>query len=232
MRRTPTADRKPLPANPADYAFLSVRFAETTRMTGFTVRDLAVPVNHPLRNAINKGIVKGLRVYTAGRSIATTGGHADPTNGFRRDPMGDPVPKMVWRMDRMNAAKAVRQRYKEGSDLIKITLPVVCWAWRKASSNPQFTEEEIKAIVETAHDYGFRVAVHMAPRGMKAGHSLPAWTPSSTARMDDEAIAGLNNTVPGMYLRWPGAAVADSAKKPGFYPELVTPKALEIGPED
>src|SRR5687768_14785950 len=80
--------------NPADYGFQSVKFAEVTLLTGFTtVRDLGGSgVNISLRNAINKGLIKGPRVYTAGKSIATTGGHADPTNGYRKDLMGNPGP--------------------------------------------------------------------------------------------------------------------------------------------
>ena len=60
-------------SNPADYAFQSVKYAEVTLMAGFTtVRDLGGSgVNISLRNAINKGIIKGPRVYTAGKSIAT-----------------------------------------------------------------------------------------------------------------------------------------------------------------
>src|SRR3989337_1805268 len=73
--------------NPADYAFQSVVFAERTLMIGFTtVRDLGGSgVNISLRNAINKKLIKGPRVVTAGKSIATTGGHADPTNGYRKN---------------------------------------------------------------------------------------------------------------------------------------------------
>ena len=81
--------------NPADIAFESIRYANVTLMSGFTtVRDLGgTGVNVSLRNAINKGWITGPRIYTAGKSIATTGGHADPTNGYRKDLMGDPGPK-------------------------------------------------------------------------------------------------------------------------------------------
>jgi imidazolonepropionase-like amidohydrolase len=80
--------------NPADYAFQSVVFSERTLMAGFTtVRDVGGSgVNISLRNAINKGLIKGPRVFTAGKAIATTGGHADPTNSYRKDLMGDPGP--------------------------------------------------------------------------------------------------------------------------------------------
>lgn len=221
--------------NPADYAFMSVRFSEVTLMTGFTsVRDLGgTGVNISLRNAINKGIIKGPRVYTAGRSIATTGGHADPTNGFRRDLMGDPGPEDGVANGPDECRKAVRQRYKEGSDLIKLTATGGVLSVAKSSSNPQFTDEELKAIVETAHDYGYKVAVHAhGAEGMKRAIRAGVNSIEHGTYMDDEAIALFKQ-----YGTWyvptltAGAAVADSAKKPGYYPDLVTPKALEIGPK-
>src|SRR4029450_9386836 len=108
--------------NPADYAFQSVVFSERTLMAGFTtVRDLGgTGVNISLRNAINKGLIKGPRILTAGKSIATPGGHADPSNGYRKGLMDDPGPEAGVVNGPDKCRKAVRQRYKEGSDLIKI----------------------------------------------------------------------------------------------------------------
>ena len=220
--------------NPADYAFQSVKFADITLMTGFTtVRDLGgTGVNISLRNAISKGWIRGPRVYTAGRSIATTGGHADPTNGYRRDLMGNPGPAEAVVNGPDQCMQAVRQRYKEGSDLIKITATGGVLSVAKSSSNPQFTDEELKAIVATAKDYGFKVAVHAhGAEGMKRAIRAGVNSIEHGTNMDDEAIALFKQ-----YGTWyvptltAGAAVADSAKKPGYYPELVTPKALEIGP--
>ncbi|MEL4428068.1 amidohydrolase family protein, partial [Shewanella indica] len=86
---------------------------------GFTaVRDLGGRgVNISLRNAINNNLTKGPRIYTAGKAIASTGGHADPTNNYRKEIMGDPGPKEGVVNGPEDAAKAVRQRYKDGSDL-------------------------------------------------------------------------------------------------------------------
>ncbi len=221
--------------NPADYAYLSVKFSEITLMTGFTtVRDLGgTGVNISLRNAINKGIIKGPRVYTAGKSIATTGGHADPTNGYRKDLMEDPGPAEGVANGPDECRQAVRQRYKDGSDLIKITATGGVLSVAKSSSNPQFTEAEVKAIVETAKDYGFKVAVHAhGAEGMKRAIRAGVNSIEHGTLMDDEAIALFKQ-----YGTWyvptltAGAAVADSAKIPGYYPALVTPKALEIGPQ-
>ena len=221
--------------NPADYAFQSVVFAERTLMIGFTtVRDLGGSgVNISLRNAINKRLIKGPRVITAGKSIATTGGHADPTNGYRKDLMGDPGPGAGVINGDADARHAVRQRYKDGSDLIKITASGGVLSVAKSGENPQFTEEEIRAIVITAKDYGFKVAAHChgaeaMKRAIRAGvNSIEHGT-----LMDDEVIKLMKEYgtyyVPTITA---GKAVGDSAKKPGYYPDLVTPKALAIGPK-
>ena len=92
-------------------------------MAGFTtVRDLGGSgVNVSLRNAINMGHVVGPRIYTCEKAIGTTGGHADPTNGRKKELMGDPGPAEGVINSPSDARKAVRQRYKNGADLIKIT---------------------------------------------------------------------------------------------------------------
>lgn len=232
---SPTRYMETFTYNPADYAFQSVVYAERTLMTGFTtVRDLGgTGVNISLRNAINKKLIKGPRIFTAGKSIATTGGHADPTNGFRNDLMGDPGPAAGVANGPDECRKAVRQRYKDGADLIKITASGGVLSVAKSGENPQFTEEEIKAIVETAHDYGYKVAAHChgaeaMKRAVRAGvNSIEHGT-----MMDDEVMQLMKQH--GTYFVptiTAGKAVGDSAKKPGYYPALVTPKALAIGPK-
>ena len=219
--------------NPSDIAFNSVPIAERTLMAGFTtVRDLGGSgVNISLRNAINKGQVKGPRIFTAGKSIGTTGGHADPTNGYRKDLMGDPGPDAGVINSEEDGKKAVRQRYKDGSDLIKITATGGVLSMAKSGQNPQFTEEEIKAIVETAKDYGFTVAAHAhGAEGMKRAIRAGVNSIEHGTLMDDETIELFKK-----YGTWyvptitAGESVADSAKKPGYYPEVVAAKARVIG---
>lgn len=219
--------------NEADVAFNSVRFAEVTLMTGFTtVRDLGGSgVNIALRNAIAMGIITGPRVITAGKSIATTGGHADPTNGYRKSLMGDPGPDAGVANGADECRKAVRQRYKDGADMIKITASGGVLSVAKSGENPQFTEEELKAIIETAKDYGFKVAAHChgaeaMKRAVRAGvNSIEHGT-----MMDDETMTLMKQHgtyyVPTITA---GKSVADSAKKPGYYPAIITPKAIAIG---
>ena len=141
-------------AEESEIAFSSLKFAKRTLMAGFTtVRDLGGSgVNISLRNAINKGEVIGPRIFTAGKAIGTTGGHADPTNGWKKSIAGDPGPQdgVINGVD--DARKAVRERYKNGADVIKITATGGVMSIAKNGQNPQFTVEEIKAICEKAND--------------------------------------------------------------------------------
>lgn len=221
--------------NPADYAFQSVVFAEKTLMIGFTtVRDLGGSgVNISLRNAINKGLINGPRVYTAGKSIATTGGHADPTNGYRKNLMGDPGPEAGVANGADECMKAVRQRYKEGSDLIKITASGGVLSVAKSGENPQFTEAEVKAIVETAKDYGFKIAAHCHGKEAMIRAIKNGVSSIEHGTYMDEDVFPLMKQYGTYYVPTivAGKSVGDSAKKPGYYPDLVTPKALAIGPK-
>lgn len=221
--------------NPPDIAYSSVRFAYTTLLSGFTtVRDLGgTGVNISLRNAIAKGEIIGPRIFTAGKSLATTGGHADPTNGYRKDLMGDPGPDQAVVNGVSDAYKAVRQRYKEGSDLIKITATGGVLSQAKDGANAQFTEEEIRAIVAAARDYGFKVAADAhGPEGMKRAIRAGVNSIEHGTFMDDEGITLMKQhgtwLVPTIIA---GKSTADSAKQPGYFSELVTPKALATGPK-
>jgi imidazolonepropionase-like amidohydrolase len=232
---SPGAYLEPFTLNDADVSFNSVNFAKVTLMAGFTtVRDLGGSgVNIALRNAINKGKIAGPRIFTAGKSLATTGGHADPTNGFNRELMGDPGPKEGVVNGPEDAKKAVRQRYKNGADLIKITATGGVLSVAKSSSNPQFSIEEIKAITETAKDYGFHVAAHAhgdegMQRAVKGGvKTIEHGTLMSEQTMDlmKEYDTYLVPTITA------GKEVSEKAKITGYYPEIIVPKALEIGPK-
>jgi imidazolonepropionase-like amidohydrolase len=220
--------------NDEDYALKAVKYSERTLMAGFTtVRDLGGIVAVSLRNAINAGDIKGPRILAAGRSIATTGGHADPTNGYSRAIIGDPEAKDGVVNSPEEARKAVRQRYKESSDVIKITATGGVLSNAKDGAGAQFTEDEIKAVVSTAKDYGYRVAAHAhGAEGMKRAIRAGVSSIEHGTFMDDEVMALMkeNGTyyVPTITA---GKSVADSAKIPGYYPPLVVPKAIATGPK-
>ncbi len=220
--------------NDAEIAFNSTVFAKKTLMAGFTtVRDLGGRgVNIALRNAINQNLVVGPRIFTAGKSIATTGGHADPTNGYRKDLMGNPGPDKGVINSPEEARQAVRQRYKEGSDFIKITATGGVLSIAKDGSGPQFTDAEIKAIIETAKDYGMHVAAHAhGAEGMKRAVLAGITTIEHGTKMTEEVMDLMKQKgtyyVPTITA---GKFVAEQAKVPGYYHPLVVPKALEVGP--
>jgi imidazolonepropionase-like amidohydrolase len=221
--------------NEADIAFRSTVFAKKTLLAGFTtVRDLGGSgVNIALRNAIAQGLVVGPRVITAGKSIATTGGHADPTNSYRKDLMGDPGPKEGVINSPEEARQAVRQRYKDGSDMIKITATGGVLSLAKDGSGPQFTDEELKAIIETAKDYGMHTAAHAhGPEGMKRAVRAGITTIEHGTLMTEEVMELMKQKgtfyVPTLSA---GKFVAEQAKVQGYYHPLVVPKALAIGPQ-
>ena len=231
----PQAYLKRYTDNEADLAFDSVRFAEKTLLAGFTtVRDLGGSgVNIALKKAIAKGKVPGPRIFTAGKALATTGGHADPTNGSRKDLMGDPGPKDGVVNSVEDARKAVRQRYKNGADVIKITATGGVLSVAKSGQNPQFTIEEIKAICETAKDYGFHVAAHAhGDEGMRRAiiggvKTIEHGTLMSEATMElmKKHNAYLVPTITA------GKEVTEKAKVEGYFPAIIVPKALDIGPK-
>jgi imidazolonepropionase-like amidohydrolase len=221
--------------NEADIAFRSALYAKRTLMAGFTtVRDLGgTGVNTALRNAINQGLTEGPRIFSAGKSIATTGGHADPTNGYRKDLMGDPGPTEGVVNSPEEAREAVRQRYKDGADLIKITATGGVLSIAKDGSGPQFTDAELKAIVETAKDYGMHTAAHAhGPEGMKRA-VLAGITTIEHGTLMTEEIMELMKEKGTFYVPTitAGRFVGEQAKVPGYYHPLVVPKAAAIGPQ-
>ncbi|MBC8028095.1 MAG: amidohydrolase family protein [Steroidobacteraceae bacterium] len=222
--------------NEADVAIDAVVYAKRTLLAGFTtVRDLGDEYRETisLRNAISAHKVPGPRIIAAGKAIGTTGGHADPTNGWARKFPANPGPDQGVVNSVDDARKAVRQRYKEGSDTIKITATGGVLSIAKNGSNPQFTEEEIRAIVTTGRDYGFKVAAHAhGAEGMKRAVRGGVDTIEHGTFMDDETIKLMKERgtfyVPTISAgRW----VAEKAKDPDFFPPVVRPKAQAVGPQ-
>ncbi|MDO1502505.1 amidohydrolase family protein [Winogradskyella maritima] len=221
--------------NEADMAFRSVKYAEITLMSGFTtVRDLGGSgINVALKKATARGDVVGPRIFTAEKALATTGGHADPTNGSKATLMGDPGPKEGVVNGVEDAKKAVRQRYKNGADCIKITATGGVLSVAKNGQNPQFTIEEIKAITETAKDYGFHVAAHAhGDEGIQRAILGGVKTIEHGTLMSAETMELMKKydvyLVPTISA---GKFVSDKAKIDGYYPEVIVPKALNIGPK-
>jgi imidazolonepropionase-like amidohydrolase len=221
--------------NNADYAVRSTVYARRTLLAGFTtVRNLGDKANESvaLRNAINAGVLPGPRIFTAGLAMGSTGGHADPTDGYRDDLAGDPgvTSGIINGVD--DAVKAVRLHYKEGDDLIKIMPSGGVLDESASGDNAQLTLDEIRAVVSTAHDYGLTVAAH--------AHGAEA--------IRRAVIGGVDSIEHGTFMdaadmklmvehgTWyvptiiAGDFVARQAKVPGYYPAQVAAKAAAIGP--
>lgn len=215
----------------------STAYARRTLHAGFTtVRDLGGETTLALRDAIDQGWIEGPRILAAGKSIATTGGHADPTNGLNdrfAHALGEPGPAEGVVNSPDQARRAVRQRYKDGSDVIKITATGGVLSYARSGDAPQFTVDEVAAIVQTARDYGYSVAAHAhGKEGMRRAIVGGVDSIEHGTYMDDEVFALMKKHgtwyVPTVSA---GRFVAEKAKIDGYYPEVVRPKAARIGPQ-
>ncbi|MGO9994425.1 MAG: amidohydrolase family protein [Steroidobacteraceae bacterium] len=221
--------------NIADYAVRSTVYARRTLLAGFTtVRNVGDQANESvaLRNAINAGVIPGPRIFTAGQAIGSTGGHADPTNGYRTDLAGDPGPTVGIINSPEDAVKAVRLHYKQGDDLIKIMPSGGVLDESTSGDNAQLTLEEVRAVVTTAHDYGFTVAAHAhGAEGIRRAvvGGVDSIEHGTFMDADDMKLMVERGTwyVPTIIA---GDFVARQAKVPGYYPPQVAAKAAAIGP--
>jgi imidazolonepropionase-like amidohydrolase len=220
--------------NPADYVVRSPTYARRTLLAGFTtVRNVGDHFNESvaLRNAINAGVLPGPRIFTAGKAISTTGGHADETNGYRMNLAGDPGVLEGIINGPEDAVKAVRLHYKLGDDLIKIMPSGGVLDESSGADNPQMTLEEVKAIVTTAHDYGFTVAAHAhgaeAIRRAVLG-GVDSIEHGTFMNEEDMRLMKEHGTwyVPTIIA---GDFVSRKAQVPGYYPAQVAAKATAVG---
>ena len=228
--------KRPIKVERETEAILATAHALTTLKAGFTtVRQVGDSglVAISLRDAINSGYVKGPRIFTSGKSIATTGGHADPTNGRSSDEYEYPVAEDGVINGPYDAYTAVRQRYKDGADGIKLTVTGGVLSVAKSGDNPQFTFEEVDAVVKAAKDYGMWVAVHAhGAQGMKravlAGVDSVEHGTFMTDEVMDLMIERGTYYVPTISA---GEFVAEKSKIDNYFPEIVRPKAASVGPQ-
>ncbi|MEL0207936.1 MAG: amidohydrolase family protein [Gammaproteobacteria bacterium] len=231
----PKAERRSK-IEPEYRALFAANAASKTLMAGFTsVRNLGDGGMETisLRDAIKEGLMIGPRIFTSGKTIATTGGHGDPTNGMPKDNYSPPSPEEGVIDSPEDAKKAVRQRYKDGADGIKITATGGVLSVAKSGENPQFTDEELNSIVATANDYGLWTAAHAhGKEGMKRAVIAGINSIEHGTYMDQEVMDLMKSKgtyyVPTIMA---GDWVAEKAKIPNFFPALVKPKAEKIGPQ-
>jgi len=156
----------------ADYALRSLKYLQRTVDAGFTsVRDLgsSYQVIFPLKRAVERGDIVGPRIFAAGDMITPTGGHGD-MHGYRRDITKATEGGGLGVCDGADdCTRAVRDVIKSGADVIKITATGGVLSNTAAGVNQQFTDEELNAIVNTAHHLGRKVTAHAhGTEGIKA----------------------------------------------------------------
>jgi imidazolonepropionase-like amidohydrolase len=223
-------------SNEADRALTAAHYAGITLQAGFTtVRNPGDSFNATvaLRDAIADGKAVGPRIFTSAKSLATTGGHADPTAGYRHDLAGDPGPEEGVLNGVADARKAVRQRYKDGADFIKITATGGVLSLAKNGQNPQFTMDELEAVIQTATDYGMHVAAHThGAEGMKRAVLAGVRSIEHGTFMTEEVMRLMKERgtyyVPTISA---GKFVAEKAQEDGYFPDIVRPKAASVGPQ-
>ena len=158
-----------LDLNISEHAIRATQFARATVEAGFTtVRDLGSSfvashefVDVALRNSINKRVIVGPRMLVATKGIGATGGHFDPTNGFRdflfgREP--DYTDGIANGPDEIR--KAVRFEVKNGADVIKAAVSGGVLSLTDEVDTPQLTPAEMAALVDESHRLRKKVAVH------------------------------------------------------------------------
>jgi imidazolonepropionase-like amidohydrolase len=228
--------KRPVKVERETSAILAAKHALVTLKAGFTtVRQVGDSgfVAISLRDLINSGHIKGPRIFTSGRSIATTGGHADQTNGKNIESYEYPTAEDGVINGPYDAYTAVRQRYKDGADGIKLTVTGGVLSVAKSGDNPQFTIEEIDAVVSAAKDYGMWVAVHAhGSEGMKRAVIAGVDSVEHGTYMTEEVMDLMieNNTyyVPTISA---GEFVAEKSLIDNYFPDIVRPKAASVGPQ-
>ncbi len=235
MEYTAEARLRSVSESPTDAAMRSVAFARRTLMAGFTtVRDLGAGdgVVISLRDGINRGDVAGPRIVAAGKSITVTGGHGDPSNGYREDLWGAVGAERGVADGPEACRKAVRHQVKLGADCIKLTATGGVLSASSAGLAQHFFEDELRAIVETARTMGRKTAAHAhGTDGINAAIRAGVDSIEHGTYLDDESIRLMKERatyyVPTMLA---GATVTRNADVPGYYLPMVAAKARLVGP--
>jgi len=151
-----------LTLNDEDFALAAIPYLKVTLEAGFTtVRNLGANYTNinALKKAIEKGTIVGPRIIASTGAISATGGHGD-FHGYRSE-IYDAFEKGVGICDGSNdCRRAVRAMVKQGADVIKVTATGGVLSNTSAGVGQQLTDDELLAIVETAHSLGRKVAAH------------------------------------------------------------------------
>ncbi len=176
----------------SDYAVMAVSNAKKTLLAGFTtVRDLGAMRAESIiavRDGIERGDIAGPRIVAAGESISATAGHGD-RRGMRSE-IADVMLSAAMCDGPEDCRRAVRSQYKLGADTIKVhATGGGADPNGKQDSPPEMFDDELKAVVETAHLLGLKVGAHAhGTRGIKAAIRAGVDSVDHSTWLDDEAI--------------------------------------------
>lgn len=178
-------------SSPAKTAFRAARNARKTLMAGFTsVRNLGdgTGATLALRDAVAAGELPGPRIIDAGRSISTTSGHMDATLSLSEDLHGSVGQENI--CDGPDACRrAVRLQIRRGVDVIKIATTGGVNSRIGAGLGRQIFDDEVKALVDTAHLYKKKIAVHAhGDDGINAALAAGADSIEHGTMLDAESI--------------------------------------------
>jgi imidazolonepropionase-like amidohydrolase len=167
----PAGDYRQEAVDTDEYATLvGVRNARLTLRAGFTtVRDLGSgpQVGFALSRGTREGLFPGPRIIAAGPAISIIGGHGD-VNGFRPEVI-DALSGANTCTGAVECAERVRQLARAGAQVIKFTATGGVLSQQARGLEAHFTDEEMRAIVTTAHSLGLKVAAHAhGARGIEA----------------------------------------------------------------
>lgn len=220
----------------ADFAMDGVVFARRTLDAGFTtIRNVGSVgrASFALRDAIRDGKVPGPRILEAGQSVSPTGGHADKTHGYREELFEMPGAMQGIADGADECRKAVRAQVKRGADVIKCTATGGVLSATGAGLSQQMFDDELKAICDTAHALGRKVAAHAhGVDGIKAALRAGVDSIEHGTFLDDEAVALFKEKkafyVPTILA---GVTVGEIASAPdSYFLPAVKEKALRVGP--
>lgn len=236
MEMTPAQRLRDVTDSDATTAFIAQSYARKNLEAGFTtVRDLGTgrpTVILALRDAIRDGLAVGPRIIAAGHAISITGGHGDGNNGYRPGLLETSTPLDGIADGPDECMKAVRQQVKLGADVIKVTATGGVLSIASAGLAQQYFDDELAAIVKTAHSLLRKVAAHAhGVDGINAAIKAGVDSIEHGTYLDDESIALFKQHncyhVPTLLAV---ATVVANAEKPGFYPAVVADKARLVGP--
>ena len=234
-QQNPNARLEEVTLSDADQAMVGARYARRTLMAGFTtVADLGASNQaiFALRNAVRNGDVPGPRIIAAGSSVSIHGGHGD-INGYREDVMHLLSSESICSGPE-DCMRAVRTQVRAGADIIKITATGGVLSNTAAGLNQQFSDDELAAIVGSAHRMGRQVTAHAhGVDGINAFLRAGGDSIEHGTYLDDQSIRLFKSNgawlIPTLLA---GDFVARIASGPdNFFTPAQTAKALEAGPK-